>query len=256
MEARRLPARQGWEWIKQGYALFMQAPILWVVLLIVCFLAAIGLSLIPIIGEPLVTLLTPMVVVGLMAGCRELKRGEPLELAHLFSGFQHHTSQLITLGGITLVGQYLIFGLMILVGGAELVAILMSGQPPEDPEIIAQTIAGAGFSVLLGLVLFSVLMMAMQFAPMLVYFNNLSPITAMQSGLHAFTRNIGAFFVYFFTLTLLALLASMPAMLGWLILLPIIFTSLYAAYLDIFPLVVETSDTPSESLSAQEDEIT
>jgi len=253
MEARSLPAGQGWQWIKQGFALFMQAPLLWVVLLIVCFFAAIALSLIPMIGEPLTTLLMPMVVVGVMAGCRELQRGEALELAHLFSGFQRRTSQLITLGGITLVGQYLIFGLMMLVGGAALVAILMSAQPPEDPEIITQTIAGAGFSVLLGLVLFSILMMAMQFAPLLVYFNNLQPVAAMKLSLNAFTRNMGAFFVYFFTLTLLALLASMPIMLGWLILLPLIFTSLYAAYLDIFPPVVEVGASQGEEFSASED---
>jgi len=34
---------------------------------------------------------------------------------------------------------------------------------------------------------------------------------------------------------LLAVLASMPMMLGWLILAPMVFTSLYASFCDIFP---------------------
>lgn len=244
MEAKRLPAKQGWEWIKQGYALFMKAPLLWIVLLLICLVSAAGLSMIPTLGEPLVSLLTPAVIIGLMVGCRELQRGNELELAHLFSGFQHHTAQLITLGGIALVGQYLIFGVMMLLGGAALVTILMNGQPPESPEVIAQALAGAGIAVLLGAVLFSILLMALQFAPMLVYFNKLTPASALQASLSAFTRNIGAMFVYITTLVFLGILASIPLMLGWLILMPMIFTTLYAAYRDIFP--PGTEATPAE----------
>ena len=30
MEPQRLKSRQGWEWIKQGYGLFMKSPLLWI----------------------------------------------------------------------------------------------------------------------------------------------------------------------------------------------------------------------------------
>ncbi len=235
MEPRHLQAGQGWQWIKQGYALFMKAPLLWIVVLLICFIAVLGLSAVPVVGEPLASLLLPVVLAGLMAGCRALEHGEELELAHLFSGFQQRTAQLVTLGGIALVGQFLIFGVMMMVGGATLVGILMSGQPVEDPEVIRQAISGAGIAVLLGLTLFSVLMMAMQFAPMLVYFNGATPLEAMRLSLRAFVNNIGAMLVYGMTFILLAILASIPMMLGWLVLLPIVFTSIYACYCDIFP---------------------
>ncbi len=145
MEPQRLKAGQGWEWIKQGYALFMKSPILWVVLLSICVVAAVGISSVPVIGEPLVSLLMPVVLAGLMAGCRSLEQGEELELAHLFSGFKQHTSHLVTLGGISLVSQYLIFGAMMLAGGATLVGLLMSGQPDTDPNVMMQALAGSGF---------------------------------------------------------------------------------------------------------------
>jgi len=235
MEPQRLAAVQGWQWIKQGYALFMKAPLLWVVLLLIYFIAAVGLSAVPVVGEPLTSLLMPAVLVGLMAGCRALEHGDELELAHLFSGFQQRTAQLVTLGGIALVGQFLIFGVMMMVGGATLVSILMSGQPVEDPEIIKQAISGAGFAVLLGLTLFSVLVMAMQFAPMLVFFNNIAPVAAMKLSLRAFLYNIGPMTMYGMTFIFLAILATIPMMLGWLVLMPIMFTSVYAAYSDIFP---------------------
>lgn len=247
MEPQRLKAGQGWEWIKQGYGLFMKAPLIWIVLLFICVIAAVGISSVPIVGEPLVSLLMPAILIGLMVGCRALSQGEDLELAHLFSGFKQHTSQLVTLGGISLVGQYLILGLMMMVGGATLVGILMSGQPDADPNVMMQAFAGASFAVLLGLALFGLLMMAMQFAPMLVFFHNVSPLQAMKLSLRAFLHNVGPMLVYGMTFLLLAILASLPMMLGWLALLPIVFTSLYASYSDIFPPAKEAASTPPQN---------
>ena len=246
MEPKRLNAGQGWVWIKQGYVLFMKAPLLWIVLLLICIISVAGLSAVPVVGEPLASLLLPVVLVGLMVGCRSLEQGEELELAHLFSGFQQRTAYLVTLGGISLVGQYLIFGVMMMVGGATLVSILMSGQPVEDPEIIIQAVTGAGLAVLLGMALFSVLVMSMQFAPMLVFFNNVAPVEAMKLSLRAFINNVGPMLVYGMTFIFLAILASMPMMLGWLLLMPIVFTSLYASYCDIFPTVKEGDSAPLE----------
>lgn len=246
MEPQRLAARQGWQWTKQGYALFMKAPLLWIVLLVICFIGVIGLSVVPVVGEPLASLLLPTVLVGLMAGCRALQQGEELELAHLFSGFQHRTAQLVTLGGIALVGQFMIFGVMLMLGAGTLVGILMSGQPVEDPEVIRQAISGAVIAVLIGITLFSVLVMAMQFAPMLVFFNNATPMEAMKLSLRAFLYNIGPMSVYGAIFISLALLASIPMMLGWLVLMPIMFASTYAAYCDIFPPVKEADSSATE----------
>ncbi len=247
MEPRRLRSRQGWEWIKQGYALFVKAPLLWIVLLFICMVAAIGISSVPVVGEPLVSLLTPAVLVGLMVGCRALSQGGELELAHLLSGFKQHTSQLVTLGGISLVVQFLILGLMMVAGGATLVGILMSGQPQTDPEVMLQALTGASFAVLIGVVLFSLLMMAMQFAPLLVFFRNVPPLQAMKLSLRAFLYNIGPMLVYGFTFLFLAMLASLPMFLGWVVLLPIVFTSQYASYSEIFPPVIEAGTAATGS---------
>lgn len=255
MEPQRLEANQGLQWIKKGYALFMKAPLLWIVLLAICFVAAAGVSAVPVIGDPLVSLLMPVAMIGLMTGCRSLEMGEELELAHLFCGFQRHTSHLITLGGIALVSQYLIFGAMMMVGGATLVGILLNNQAPAAPEVIQQAIAGAGASVVVGIALFSVLLMCMQFAPMLVYFRDVAPVAAMKLSLRAFRHNAGAMFVYGMAFLLLAVLASMPMMLGWLILMPMVFTSLYASFCDIFPAEKEVAGAVvNPELSARDDQ--
>jgi uncharacterized membrane protein len=235
MEPQRVHSRLGWEWIKRGYSLFMKSPILWIVLLAICVVSAAAVSSVPVVGEPLVSLLAPVVLVGLMTGCRALAEGGELELAQLFNGFKQHTSQLVTLGGIALVLQYLIFGVMMLLGGAALVGILMSGQPDVDPNVLAHAVEGAGFSLLTGLVLFCLLIMAMQYAPILVFFNGIPPVQAMKLSLRAFLLNIAPMLVYGVTFLFLAILASIPMMLGWLVLLPLVFTSLYVSYCDIFP---------------------
>ena len=51
MEPKHLTAGHGWEWIKQGYALFMKAPLLWIVLLLICVVAAVAFSNVPVVGD-------------------------------------------------------------------------------------------------------------------------------------------------------------------------------------------------------------
>ncbi|MCG6932590.1 MAG: hypothetical protein LJE57_03030 [Gallionella sp.] len=256
MEPQRLPARQGWIWIKQGFALFMKAPLLWIVLLFICMVAAVVISSVPIVGQPLMSLLVPAIMVGLMSGCRSLSQGDELELTHLLSGFRRHTSQLVTLGGISLASQYLILGLMMAVGGSALVGMLMSDRPETDPTVMMHALAGAGLAVVVGIALFSLLIMAMQFAPMLVYFRNVPPLHAMKLSLRAFLSNALPMLLYGITFMLLAMLASIPMMLGWLILLPMVFTTLYASYNDIFPPLQDAVDTPPQDNIFKRDDST
>ena len=216
-------------------------------------IGTIGIAAIPVVGDPLATLLFPVLLAGYMTGCHALAQGEELELAHLFAGFRQYAQQLVTLGGINLVGQLLILGVMMLTGGATLVGILMSGKQVDDPAILMQAIAGAGFALLLGMALFSVLMMAMQFAPMLVIFRKAPPVPAMRASLRAFLRNIIPLTVYGVMLLPFAVLASLPMMLGWLVLLPIVIASMYAIYRDLFPMPPEAAAAGGEAAPRPEE---
>ena len=135
MEARKVAAANGWLWIKQGFWLFKKSPVLWVVLTAIGVAGMLAVAQIPVVGDPLATLLFPVLLAGYMIGCRELEQEQELELAHLFAGFQEKTQQLISLGGLNLVCQFLIFGVMVLTGGSTVVAILMSGNQANDPAL-------------------------------------------------------------------------------------------------------------------------
>ena len=253
MEARKVVAGHGWLWIKQGFALFLRSPIMWVVLTILGIFSLFTLAAVPVIGDPLATLLFPTLLAGYMLGCAALERGDELELPHLLAGFRHNTQHLVTLGGVNLVGQLLIFGVMMLTGGAALVAIMMSGSPVDDPKVVAEAVAGAGLAIFIGMGLFGVLLMAGQFAPMLVVFDNVPPLVAMRASLRACVHNLPALTLYGVVMVLFALVASMLAMLGWIVLLPLMLTSLYAAYRDLFPpLTVAANESAGESLPPAE----
>ena len=248
MEARKVNIANGWLWIKQGYWLFKKSPVLWMVLAALGAIGLIGISTIPVIGDPLATLLFPVLLAGYMIGCHALEHDEELELSHLFAGFKNNTSQLVTLGGISLISQMLILGVMMLTGGATLVSILMSGKPVNNPEILAQAVVGAGIALTLGMALISVLLMSMQFAPMLIIFNKMSPVDALKTSLQACLRNILPLSLYGAMMLLFMMIASMPIMLGWLVLLPVIISSMYATYRNLFP-------NPAELAMALEGEI-
>jgi len=248
VEARTVNIANGWLWIKQGYWLLKKNPILWVTLAVIGVVGLLGISTIPVIGDPLATLLFPILLAGYMFGCRALEHDEELELSHLLAGFHNNTAQLVTLGGISLISQMLILGVMMLTGGATLVSILMSGQPVDNPEVLAQAAAGAGIALMLGMALFSMLLMAMQFAPMLIIFDKMSPIDALKASLSACLRNILPLSLYGVMMLLFMMIASMPMMLGWLVLLPVMLSSMYAIYRDLFP-------TPAEISMALKDEM-
>src|SRR5438105_15850506 len=107
MEPRTVSASHGWTWITAGFWLFRRSPSTWLALILILFAATKLLVLVPVLGIVFV-LLMPVFIVGLMEGCRALERGEPLQLAHLASGFHKNAAQLVTIGGVSLVGNLIV----------------------------------------------------------------------------------------------------------------------------------------------------
>ncbi len=233
MEARQTSAKQGWQWIVNGFYLFFKAPLAWILLCFVLLLIAATLALIPMVGQFFFTLLSPLFLAGLMIGCRALERGEKLEITYLFAGFRQNPIPLITVGGIYLVGQVLILGVAMMLGGGTLMDLLVNGKRVDENELRG-VMSGGLTAVMVALGLSVPLMMAAWFAPLLVVFKDMPAVAAMRLSFLACIKNIIPLQLYTITMVVLAVIAAMPYGLGFFLLVPVLFASLYASYEDIF----------------------
>ena len=99
---------------------------------------------------------------------------------------------------------------------------------------IATLGAGAFFAVLVGTLCALPLIMAYWFAPALVMLRNEEPVSAMKGSFAACLVNIWPLTVYGLIGIVLMIVATIPFGLGWFVLCPVIATSIYASYKDIF----------------------
>ena len=258
MEIRTVTAGRGWQWIKQGVALFWKSPLYWVLFVSVLFVAIKVLLLIPLLGLA-VMLVLPVLLVGMMEGCRALEYGKPLAFGYLLSGFVRNTGTLLTLGAISLAGNLLLLLVISGLGGEAIEAVFkftaQQKVTPENVHEIREAASKATFSILLAWALSIPLMMALWFAPLLAYFNNLKPVRALLYSLTACWRNLLAFLVYGVALFAALMVVTPFAMaartldLGLWLLAPVVIPTIYAGYKDIFDIDMVAGDAPPAETS-------
>ncbi len=169
---------------------------MWIALNLVLLFIASALTYIPVVGGLLFALFTPVFAGGLTLGCRDVEAGKPLLPAHLFAGFQRNAAALVSIGGVYVVGQIAIFGLLTNMGGPELQAMMQAvfaDQPSAVPPTVSDRVVAA---VLLAGALFVPLAMAVWFAPVLAVLNGLPAFPAIKLSLQGSVRNFPAMAIY------------------------------------------------------------
>jgi uncharacterized membrane protein len=244
MEPRAVSAGHGWMWIAQGFALFRKSPAVWLALLLLLFVSMKVLMRVPLLSI-IVVLLMPHFIVGLMEGCRALERGDRLELGHLLAGFRRNAAQLVTIGGVWLVGNFAVMVLVWALGGEAMTVLdksLTQGgqvtpQLTREMQAATHTVIKA---LLVGTAVSVPFLMAMWYAPLLVYFNDLGPVAAMKSSFFACIKNMGAMLLYglmiiagMFIAMLFAFPIGQPNF-ALVLLAPVLVPSVYVSYKDIF----------------------
>lgn len=68
--SRAVPAGNAIEWLKQGWALFIVNPGLWVALTVVLLVVLVGLNVVPLIGSLAANLLMPLFSAGMLLSCQ------------------------------------------------------------------------------------------------------------------------------------------------------------------------------------------
>ena len=116
MESQRVEGGRGVAWLKEGWALFMLNPGLWLVLTILWVVIVLVLGLIPFLGGLVLSLVMPAIMAGLLVGAKRLEEGADLEVGVLFAGLTDpvRRTPLLILGALSLVAS-IIAGIIALV---------------------------------------------------------------------------------------------------------------------------------------------
>lgn len=234
MQINTVASGRGWEWIAGGFRIFRKQPLTWIALVVVMAVIWFAAVMLPVIGALAINLVSPVFLAGLMLACRSTDQDDEPEIAQLFAAFKTHANPLITVGGIYLVGNIVAVAVMFGVAGGTAMEALL-GKSSGDIEAMRSALRGLLTGVAIGMAVFLPVLMAVWFAPLLIVFHDMTPLAAMQTSLAACWRNTLPFLVYGVFGFLLLVLASIPLMLGLIVLLPVLVCSIYASYKDIFP---------------------
>lgn len=245
MQAARLPALRGWQWIVEAFRLYRRNPAALVFLVFGYWFALLLAALFPVIGQIVASLLVPPLQVSVMHGCRDIEAGRQPPVATLFAGFERNRNTLLLVGAAYLVATLAVVGLSTLIDGGKLLALLRAGKA-EQPDALA--------AVQLPLVLMAPVALAFWFAPLLVAWHDCSLGKALFFSFVASLRNWQAFAAYGVGLAVVGVLApfvvltaaaSLAPQLGGfigalvglpllLVFVPTLFASFYVSYRDVF----------------------
>lgn len=248
MTAIRADVGRGWGWIVEGWQLFVKAPGVWIVILLIYLAISVVLSLIPLVGMIGHTLLNPVLAGGMLYGAAAQARGEKLEIADLFQGFrdQERMGPLIMLGLFSVGGYILMFIVfMIFVGGSVATGLALDSTGSNVPnEAMGGILAGVGMIVMLIVVTIGILItMALFYGVPLVMLGRRNAWSAVQASIAACWINVLPLLVFGLIYIVLAVVAVIPLGFGLLILGPVTVGAIYASYREVF------EETPSAGIN-------
>ncbi len=205
------------------------------------------MSSVPLIGQPVASLLMPVLSLGVLNTCRAIDEGRKGGPDLLFSGFKSNLGALVTVGGIYLIGSILVLLMTSVVDGGTLMKF-MTGAQGTDPE--TADLSGLGFAVMVAVALSTPVLMAYWFAPILAGWWNVSAPKAMFFSFHACLRNWRPFVVYALAVmlfgalipgmvigtvgALVPFLSTLLVLILPLVLVPVLFASFYINARDVF----------------------
>src|SRR5450631_1868063 len=144
MPGRGVTFGEALSWIPRSWTFFRMAPLMWILAMLIFFVAAIILQLVPIIGSIAVSVLQPVYFAGFAVACRSLETEGDFEIEHVFAGFRTRSTDLIIVGAIYMLGSLAILAIFALVfigfaGWAVVsgfVAAILSNDPQQAGKLI------------------------------------------------------------------------------------------------------------------------
>ncbi|HVF65235.1 MAG TPA: BPSS1780 family membrane protein [Casimicrobiaceae bacterium] len=204
----RHTASRGIVWLKEAYAMFSRARMPWLVLISLYYLILLLASRIPLVGHVVVSLLKPVLAVGLLAAAWTHERGSRPAMGHLFKGFRSNLRALLMLGAVFFAGiTAAVLATALFDGGVLLDLLSSEARPAADsttsakpadrpsPEELLKT-GRLQLSMLLAVLFSMPTILGLWFAPALVVFQDAGPGAAIGASLRAALGNWRPLIVY------------------------------------------------------------
>ena len=246
MQAKRLSAVQGVQWIAEGFRLYRSNPPLLSSLTLGYLMVVIVLQLVPLLGPLAVAVALPAMTVVLGNGCRIIDGKQRVALPALRAGIDRNMPALLRLGLVQLGGSIAII----------LLGMVLFGEPPDPEQAKPQDVL-RGLLLLLPLLL--PLMLLLWYAPYLVAWHGVTVAKSLFFSIAAVIRNTGAFVVFFISAAVLgigvpfglmsalsaggsppAILRVVMELIVLLVLAPTLAAAVYVSYRDVFDADVGT----------------
>lgn len=165
----RITFASGWQWFRAGFARYRRNPVL-MVFWVMSYWTLLGLvGLVPVLGDLLVAALAPVLLIGVLTGCRALDRDDMPSFTLLFSAFKGRLQPLMGLGVLHFVLTLGVLGLTALADGGVLLQLMarstLSGAenaPMPDADSLSLT------ALVIALLAYLPIMLAFAYAPLLV----------------------------------------------------------------------------------------
>lgn len=248
MQSQSVDAGSAVTWYGFGWRTFMANPGIWVVMMLLIAVVVLVLQIIPLVGPLVLSLIFPALTGGLMYGAKQAAEGRPVEITHLFIPLtdEHSRVPMLILGAILLgLSILLSIAAVIVVGGSVGVSIFGGNGGEMNDTAVAVGAMGIGMALmfLITLVFGLVTFASLAFAVPLVLFDGMAPVAAVKSSINASLKNVVPLAVFLVIYFVLAVIAAMPFLLGFLVLAPVTSAALYASFRDIYK-----SDTASSKV--------
>jgi hypothetical protein len=118
---QKLPATNGWHWIKEGFAIFRKKPAELSTLFLSYMFLMLALGIIPVIGQLLPLILVPVFAIAFMQACVNVENDHRVYPSLLLVGFRTpQIKSLLLLGVLYLVAALIAIGASALVDGGVL----------------------------------------------------------------------------------------------------------------------------------------
>ena len=235
--ARSVTADRGVAWYAEAWRLFKLSPGVWIGIWAVFTAVLLAIAILPFIGGLIVGVVTPVFVGGTMTAARNAARQGGARFADLFASFSARAGQLLLLGLLQVAASFIAGILIALVGGLYFGTMFDGAMGEASFE---QMIASA--EVLVPMIVLSIAI-AVIFVPItnavwlasgLVALEGAGALDALRRGFGATFRNLLPLVVFALVTLALAVLATLPFLLGWLVLGPVLLCAIYAQFADLF----------------------